>query len=87
MGRFATNRLALRPSGADAPTHAAGTIHLAPREQPPPGEHGGPWIDQLFTNTLDPAEHPYFAEIAPERKTDLGESFDWERLRRLLKNP
>jgi len=24
---------------------------------------GGPWIDALFTNTLDPQAHPYFAEI------------------------
>ena len=30
----------------------------------PPGEHCGPWIDHLFTNTLDPGEHPFFAEIA-----------------------
>ena len=30
----------------------------------PPGEFGGPWIEQLFTNRLDPAAHPYFAEIA-----------------------
>lgn len=30
----------------------------------PPGEFGGPWIDALFTNNLDPARHPYFAEIA-----------------------
>jgi N-acetyl-anhydromuramoyl-L-alanine amidase len=30
----------------------------------PPGEYGGPWIEQLFTNRLDPAAHPYFAEIA-----------------------
>jgi len=30
----------------------------------PPGEFGGPWIDQLFTNRLDPAAHPCFAEIA-----------------------
>ncbi len=30
----------------------------------PPGKFGGPWIDRLFTNTLDPAEHPYLAEIA-----------------------
>jgi len=30
----------------------------------PPGEYGGPWIDQLFTNTLLAKEHPYFAEIA-----------------------
>lgn len=30
----------------------------------PPGEFGGPWIDALFTNTLDPLCHPYFSEIA-----------------------
>ena len=30
----------------------------------PPGEFGGPWIDRLFTNSLPPEEHPYFAEIA-----------------------
>jgi N-acetyl-anhydromuramoyl-L-alanine amidase len=29
----------------------------------PPGEFGGPWIDQLFTNTLPAERHPYFAEI------------------------
>lgn len=30
----------------------------------PPGEFGGPWIDALFTNNLDPAAHPYFQAIA-----------------------
>jgi len=30
----------------------------------PPGEFGGSAIDRLFRNELDPAEHPYFAEIA-----------------------
>lgn len=30
----------------------------------PPGEFGGPWIDALFAGTLDPAAHPYFADIA-----------------------
>ncbi|RPH30836.1 1,6-anhydro-N-acetylmuramyl-L-alanine amidase AmpD [Buttiauxella warmboldiae] len=30
----------------------------------PPGEFGGPWIDALFSGTLDPAAHPYFADIA-----------------------
>ncbi|MFP5409279.1 MAG: 1,6-anhydro-N-acetylmuramyl-L-alanine amidase AmpD [Gammaproteobacteria bacterium] len=30
----------------------------------PPGDFGGPWIDALFTNTLDPDAHPYFAEVA-----------------------
>ncbi|WP_051362187.1 1,6-anhydro-N-acetylmuramyl-L-alanine amidase AmpD [Solimonas soli] len=29
----------------------------------PPGRFGGPYIDQLFSNTLDPAAHPYFATI------------------------
>lgn len=30
----------------------------------PPGQFGGPWIDALFTNTLDPTAHPYFQTIA-----------------------
>lgn len=29
----------------------------------PPGEFGGPWIDQLFTNTLPVAAHPFFATL------------------------
>jgi len=29
----------------------------------PPGEFGGPWIDHLFCNCLDPAEHQYFEEV------------------------
>ena len=29
----------------------------------PPGEFGGEWIDRLFTNTLPPDAHPYFADI------------------------
>lgn len=30
----------------------------------PPGEYGGPWIDDLFSNRLDAGAHPYFADIA-----------------------
>jgi len=30
----------------------------------PPGEYGGPGVEQLFTNSLDPLAHPYFATIA-----------------------
>jgi AmpD protein len=33
----------------------------------PPGEFGGPWIDQLFTNVLPPDVHPYFAAVADLR--------------------
>jgi len=30
----------------------------------PPDRFGGPGVEQLFTNRLDPAEHPYYATIA-----------------------
>ena len=30
----------------------------------PPGCFGGPWIDRLFTNRLDPRAHPYFVAVA-----------------------
>lgn len=33
----------------------------------PPGQYGGPEIDHFFTNTLDAAAHPYFAEISKLR--------------------
>lgn len=33
----------------------------------PPGEFGGPWIDQLFAGNLDATVHPYFAEVAALR--------------------
>jgi N-acetyl-anhydromuramoyl-L-alanine amidase len=29
----------------------------------PPGQFGGPWIVELFTNCLDPKAHPYFASL------------------------
>lgn len=29
----------------------------------PPGEFGGPWVERLFTGSLPPDVHPYFAEI------------------------
>jgi len=29
----------------------------------PPGQYGGDEIERLFTNTLDPATHPYFEEL------------------------
>ena len=33
----------------------------------PPGEFGGPWIVELFTNRLKATTHPYFAKIASEK--------------------
>ena len=29
----------------------------------PPGEYGGPYINQLFCNQLNPQDHPYFEDI------------------------
>jgi AmpD protein len=29
----------------------------------PPDDFGGPGVEQLFTNTLDPSAHPYYADI------------------------
>ncbi|MBI2384160.1 MAG: 1,6-anhydro-N-acetylmuramyl-L-alanine amidase AmpD [Gammaproteobacteria bacterium] len=29
----------------------------------PPNQFGGPWVERLFTNRLDPAAHPYFETI------------------------
>ena len=50
-----------RPDGAQADLIVIHGISL------PPGEFGGPWIDALFTNTLDPVAHPYFQAIHPLR--------------------
>jgi len=47
-----------RPEGAAVDLLVVHGISL------PPGEFGGPWIDALFTNTLDPAAHPFFAGLA-----------------------
>ncbi|MDD3610636.1 MAG: 1,6-anhydro-N-acetylmuramyl-L-alanine amidase AmpD [Halothiobacillaceae bacterium] len=33
----------------------------------PPGEYGGPYIEDLFLNRLDPSAHPYFKDIADLR--------------------
>jgi len=33
----------------------------------PPGEFGGPYIEQLFANQLDPKAHPYFERIVDQK--------------------
>ena len=50
-----------RPQGVEPDLIVVHAISL------PPGEFGGPWIDQLFTNVLPPDGHPYFAEVADLR--------------------
>lgn len=47
----------LRPEGEPVRLIVIHAISL------PPDVFGGPGVQQLFTNTLDPTEHPYYAEI------------------------
>ncbi len=51
------------PNFDDRPAGAAPTLLLVHAISLPPGEYGGQAIEQLFTNCLDPAAHPYFREI------------------------
>ena len=50
-----------RPSGVQADLIVVHGISL------PPGDYGGPWIEQFFTGNLPATVHPYFAEIAGQR--------------------
>lgn len=56
--RVASPNRDARPPGADVELVVVHGISL------PPGEFGGPHVDRLFTNTLDPMAHPFFAGIA-----------------------
>ena len=47
-----------RPAGVEVTLVILHSISL------PPGQYGGDAIERLFTNRLNPAEHPYFQEIA-----------------------
>ncbi len=50
-----------RPGGAKVELVVIHNISL------PPGEFGGPYIEDLFMNRLHPGAHPYFAGIAAMR--------------------
>ena len=47
-----------RPAGVEVELVVVHGISL------PPGKFGGGWIEALFTNSLDPGDHAYFAAIA-----------------------
>ncbi len=56
--RLASPHQDARPPGAKVELIVIHNISL------PPGEFGGPWIDDLFLGRLDPGAHPYFHELA-----------------------
>jgi AmpD protein len=55
------------PNQDDRPDAAPVTLLVLHCISLPPGDFGGPWIEHLFTNRLDPSAHPYFVDIAPLR--------------------
>jgi len=52
------------PNGDERPAEARIELVVVHGISLPPGKFGGPYIDQLFTNTLDRNQDSYFATIA-----------------------
>lgn len=63
-GQVVEARQVASPNCDDRPAGCAPELIVVHGISLPPGEFGGPYIDQLFTNSLDRSVHPYFAEIA-----------------------
>jgi len=51
------------PNVDDRPEGDAVEVAVVHAISLPPGEFGGPYVEQLFLNRLDPAVHPYFRQI------------------------
>jgi AmpD protein len=62
-GLLADARQVPSPHCDDRPAGTAIDLIVVHGISLPPGEFGGPWIDALFTHTLNPVAHPYFQEI------------------------
>jgi N-acetyl-anhydromuramoyl-L-alanine amidase len=63
-GRLLGARQAQSPNCDDRPAATPPQLVVVHGISLPPGEFGGPWIDALFMNRLEPDAHPYFAGIA-----------------------
>ncbi len=51
------------PHHDERPTNTPPSLLVIHNISLPPGQFGGPYINQLFTGTLNPEEHPFFDEI------------------------
>lgn len=60
---FPTARLIASPNHDERPEGECINLIVIHAISLPPGEFGGAGIEQLFTNQLNPAAHPYYAEI------------------------
>ena len=60
-------RLVVSPNSDERPAGEAVSLLVVHAISLPPNEFGGPGIEALFTNTLDPNAHPYYREIEGQR--------------------
>jgi N-acetyl-anhydromuramoyl-L-alanine amidase len=51
------------PNSDERPTQQDAELIVIHNISLPPGQFGGPYIEQLFTNQLQPEDHPYFETI------------------------
>ncbi len=66
-GRFPWARHLDSPNQNERPAGTTIDLLVIHNISLPPGEFGGPWIEQLFLNQLDPEAHPSFASLAALR--------------------
>jgi len=57
-------RRVLSPNCDDRPAGTPISLIVVHGISLPPGEYGGPWIDDLFCNRLDAGAHPHFRGLA-----------------------
>lgn len=57
----------LSPNSDDRPSATEIDLLVIHNISLPPGQFGGPHITQLFSNQLDPTEHPFFEQIVALR--------------------
>ena len=62
-GRLEPARFQLSPNRDSRPDEARPRLVVLHGISLPPGQFGGPEVEQLFTNSLDWDAHPYFREI------------------------
>ena len=63
-GRFPDSRWCPSPNFGARPDNADITLLVVHNISLPPGQFGGPYIEDFFCNRLDRHAHPYFSEIA-----------------------
>ena len=66
-GLMAGARQVLSPNADDRPAGAEVEILIVHAISLPPGQYGGPGVEQLFCNCLPAGEHPFYRAIADLR--------------------